>query len=344
VFGDVGTTIAMGTQFQTLNTAYLFNSLELGIISKEIIDIIEISSINGEVIVNTTEVHKLVTGCKITITNAITTAFNGIFEIEVINDFSFTFDILQGLTLNELLFGSPIELSVNMALISIESDEVGTVYNLDVMTELNPTLTITGVDIAKVPFYGLSGGRDEETEESYKTRYLNYLRNPQAYFSDEFLKAKILKEFSKVTRVFPMNHTPTLNNITIYVFNDNVDGYKVDSDTLNNVKESILNIAPINILEAGVIVKNPKQENLTFNVTSINPSTDGLKEAVRADIKEYILSLGIGALIKVDDLRSVIYNSYDTSNSNRVRSFELDLIEDIQVDADSIGLWMGEVE
>lgn len=344
VFGDVGTSIAKGTQFQTLNTGYLFNSLEVGIISKGVIDIIEISSINGEVIVNTTEVHSLVTGCEITIANAETSEFNGVFKIEVINDVSFTFDILQGLTLTEPLFGSSIEVSVNMASIIIESDKVGTAYNLDVMTELNPTLSITGLTLAKVPFYGLSGGRNEESEEDYRLRYLEYLRNPQAYFSDNFLKNKILVEFGKVTRAFPKNHTPTLNNITIYVFDDNIDGYKVDNDTLIEVKESILDIAPINILSDGVIVENPKQQNVIFSVTSINPSTDGLKEAVRADITEYILSLGVGALIKVDDIRSIIYNAYDTSNSNRVLSFELNMIEDITLDADSIGVWVGEVE
>lgn len=344
VFGDVGTSIAKGTQFQTLNTGYLFNSLEVGIISKEVIDIIEISSINGEVIVNTTEVHSLVTGCEVTIINAETSEFNGVFEIEVINDVSFTFDILQGLTLTESLFGSSIEVSVNMASITIESDEVGTAYNLDVMTELNPTLSITGVELSKVPFYGLSGGRDVETEEEYRLRYLEYLRNPQAYFSDNFLKNKILVEFGKVTRVSIMNHTPTLNNITIYVVDENINGYKVDSDTLIEVKQSILDIAPVNILDDGVIVENPKQQSVNFNVSSINPSTDGLKEALRADITEYLLFLGAGSVVKVDDIRSIIYNSYDTSNSNKVLSFELDMVEDITLDSDAIGVWVGEVE
>ncbi len=239
---------------------------------------------NSTVYVKTTTNHNLGTGQTVSISGAHQTEYNGNHEITILNKTEFSYEITSEPTTPGV---GTILVDTNQALVEVHSDGFGENQNLNtgsVLTLDNQTAGLS--DSVYIPFEGILGGRDAETDLDLYQRILYKKAHPIANFNVSAIEEKA-KEYSKVTRVSAYRATPSKGFVTIYFLQENeADILPTDVD-IQQVKDKIVEILPLNLDEDSIKVLAPTLKKININITNLNPFTKAMRESITAELGVY---------------------------------------------------------
>lgn len=332
VNGDIGVTIYSGEIFNLKNSNLKFKLLDNITINKISYlnnDIDSIYSYEKICNIKFKNYIEFIIGMSISIENATVNEFNGIWTInKIIDRYTIEITINDSQLLQEDLSSSSINIRSIIGVGTIESIEEGKINNISpfsILESSNPNINFTAVN-----YNGLSGGRDNETDEEYRVRYLQFLREPQAFFNPNWIKFKILDNFPKVTRVDILSNEDEVN---IYVINSNAIDLIVDSNTINSIKTYLFDrYKPINLSTDKFNVLNPIQQEISFNLLNIKPSpNNAFKDVIKKELYDYIMTLPIGGYMRLDLLKGFIYNIRDYENNYYIDSFDISLNNNVDI-------------
>lgn len=318
--GTPTTIIPQETNLQSPD-GLIFVTLESGQINSTNLNISLLTRIGNTATAITTENHNFASNITVTISGADQPEYNITTTINVVNETTFEYQIS----------GTPatpatgtIIATANYASISVESEDNGVQTNLESGTALVITSPISGIDnIVYVQSGGLSGGSDIESDEDYRIRYREIYANPIAHFNvaDIVHQAKLV---SGVTRVFVLEITPVIGEVTIYFMRDN-DPYPIpNGQAIIDVKDELLKIKPANMSDDMVHVDAPTPISVDFVFTAITPDTAALRLAVEENLVEFFREIPeVGVSLSRDGYRSAIWQTFDPETGEFIRSFTL---------------------
>ena len=317
--------ILKGLRIVTPITNILYRTIEESQKKDYNLSIESIVGDNGIIYVSCLEPHGL--GCgEVLIYDSEIEDINGLFEICVENDKRFSIiidELIESVNLNPT--NSNVKMKVSNTIVKIKCDEVGEKGNIEPLSELKLLFSDSTIDSIYTVYNGLQGGRDEESLESYRSRYLNYLRQPQAYFNRSQTKALILEKFPKITNVYILDNYPLMHSIIFSVIDFDSPTLEVNEEYLEELKEYIMCISPIGTLTEAIEVKNVKKIEVCVSVTNIQPSTNSLQIAVKANIEEFFKSLEIGESATQSTIEGIIYSTIDYNSNSSVERFNLEV-------------------
>lgn len=334
--GTAGSAIASGIVLNESGGG-VYESTGAATISANTISIASLSRSGTTVTATTDSNHNLANNVEVTIANASDSAYNGAFSIVVTGLNKFQYEII-GTPADEP--ATPADASFTTAHVPVQSQGFGADTNLDAGTELTLESPIVGVDdTLAVDFGTLGGGTDQETDESFRLRYLDRIQNPVAHFNsaDIIQQAKLI---NGVTRVFVQEITPAVGQVTIYFMRDNDDNPIPDASEVTTVKNKILEITPANTDSADVIVSAPTAVTVDFTFTALNPDTSTMRTAIENNLAQFFEErTEVAVNIDEDAYRSAIYNSIDTATGNTLTSFTISApVGDITISTGEIGV------
>ncbi len=183
-----------------------------GTISDQVISVLSITRSGQIATVTTVSNHNLASAVPVTIAGADQSEYN-------LTDAEITVAGLN--TFTYLISGTPIDATGTVtaaftsASIPVISTDFGDETNLSLYSPLSLQSPIAGVnDTLNVDFGEIGGGNDSETNEAFKNRYLDKIRNPVAHFSENEIIDKA-KEQAGVTRVFPFEARTKIGTVTL---------------------------------------------------------------------------------------------------------------------------------
>lgn len=334
--GIIGTIIPAGTilvnsngdQYTSLNTVTI-ESVTLGV---------SLNRTGNVVTANTgTNKHYFATNTFVTISGATTSEFNGNYQIIALDDYNFTYTLV---TIPTEVTDTATANS-NLANIQIQSNDFGSDQNLSSGEDLDYLTLIPGVtnNKAYVQIDGVTGGQDAETSDEYRERILFRFAYPVAQFSSSAIEAQAFL-IEGVTRVWVQSITPQVGQVTIYFVRDNDPTIIPTASEVQQVRDSILLIQPASTNPNDIIVAAPQPVYITFNFLSISPDTDGIKNAVKANLQQYFLdNAGVDDNLLQLGYNSAIFNTIDPNTGQKVTSFSLSSpTGDIGIDKNQIGI------
>lgn len=323
--GTIGGAINIGTVYVS-SDGLLYTSTASVVVANTITNISSLTRSALIVTAVTSTPHELANNVQVTITGAVETGYNGTFAINVVDEVTFTYEIV--VTPPTPATGT-ITASYDTATVPIDSDdfqnsEEGINVNQDSGASLTLQSPIVNVDnVATVGAVPIGGGTDQETNDQLRTRLLERIQNPVAQFNSAAIVQKA-KEVPGVTRVFVFEITPAVGQVTIYFMRDNDSNPIPDAGEVTTVKNKILEIKPVNTADIDVIVNAPTPVIINFNFTTLNPNTPSMQSAVTANLQQFFAEeTEVGEDIQEDEYRCAIQNTIDTETGDRINSFTL---------------------
>lgn len=284
---------AFGKGYTTLLDAYVQNYT----------DSVTLSFSGGVVTAVTTSEHSLSTGLEVTISGATYTEYNGTYEITVLDENTFTYEIT----------GTPAgsdtgSYSSDYALLDIESDDTGDDVNL----ESGSILKIDVVDIEDDVFVGIdgiSGGLESEELEDYRERVgESHVLIPG--ISTEAMIKYSAKKITGNTRVYVIRPTvdeyghvnrggtrgsagylPLLGETVVYILRDNDLSIIPIQAVLDATKAQIISDGAWSSLvsDDNLFVLAPTATDVNFTFTSITPDTSTMRAAIEDQLEIFFL-------------------------------------------------------
>jgi len=317
--GTVSSTIPNGTLLQSSDGNQYKTQAETTIVSHVLA--VSITRSGNVATVTTASDHHWASGVLVTIAGAAQSEYNGTFNIAVteVDEFQYT------------VSGTPatpatgtITATASTAFADVKSLDFGIDVNADGGSILKITNPIAGVNTnSLVQYEGLQGGTDLEADEDLRTRILFRYQNPVANFNSAAIITKAT-EVPGVTRVFVLEVTPALGEVTVYFVRDN-DAYIIPTASeIQDVKNKILEIKPANTSDSQVIVSAPTPVSVDFQFASLTPSTSTMKTAVTNNLIQFFresTEIGVDVLEVAYD--SAIYATIDTETGDSVTAFTL---------------------
>lgn len=263
--------------------------------------------------------HLLGTGMDVTIAGATPSELNGVKNITVVDSVIITFATSTG---GSGSASGTITCSVDMVSIEIESDETGVDKNMICGDTVQLSSAIALVNnTAYIQVDGISGGADQETEESGRERLIYRKQNPVSNFNEPAIVLEA-KKTSFVDRVFVRRITPAVGQVTIYFLK--VLNAIPTAGEIATVKAAIDAISPANTDTADIFVYAPTPKVVNFTITSLLPFTVSMKQSVTDKLTDYFLTkTDVGVSITVNELISIIQTTVDTETGDVVTSFTL---------------------
>lgn len=290
--GTEGGTIPQGTQISSTENTYTTN--ETTIISKANIKVNSLTSSAGQATVVLSQDYKTASGMKIArIYGANESKFNKEnFTITTISTNSFTYEVDPDTPTTAT---GEIYVDIISAAVLVTSTDVGESQNAIAGTSM--TLNVPRVDIDEdcyVYYDGITGGKNAETDEEYRSRVLSRIRGiPQGWNRSnimlqirDFQYAKYNEALIFIPRAEKVTGEVVSGFTTIYML-------KKDLTTLSNtecedIKNYLINtIYKINPTTEQVNVINPVLKTVVINISIINGvNTIDMKNSVQETIKE----------------------------------------------------------
>lgn len=336
VTGTAATLVPALTEWRTSNNV-LYASLAGAIIAVESLSITSLTRSGSTVTATTSTAHNLATGITVTISGAVETEYNGSFEITVLGETTFSYEITTTPTTPAT---GTILAGYTGASIEIEAVEPGIDSNMEAGAHLQVTSGISGLDTdAYVQYLGLTEGADEETNEDLLSRILYSRANPVANFneSDIVLTAKTVPG---VTRVFVNRITPYVGAVTIAFMRDNDVDPIPDSGEVADVRTVLLEILPAQTDPNDLIVQAPTPVNVDFTFTALTPNTSTMRTAIENNLTVFFQTeVEYETDIDEDKYRSAIINTIDTETGDSLETFTLSAPSgDVTITTDEIGV------
>lgn len=316
-----GTLIANGTRFLSSDGKVYVSTSDRTIMSGG--GAISALSASGGVATATRASHGLASNAIGTIIGATQAGFNvADVPITVISDSQFTYPV--GATLSGSATGSPV-LTVFGANVPLVSEGSGSDRSQDADAPLTfeagtPANVVSPVLVAAP---GIADGSDVESAEAKRARMLDRIQNPPANFNESAIRARAF-EVGGVTRVFVKPVTPAVGQVTVYFMRDGDADPIPNAAEVSAVKAKILTIKPPELSDSDLIVAAPVAVVQAFTFSAISPSTNTMKDAVKATLAEFFkLKTDVGVNVAQDAYRSAIFNTRDPVTGDPVSSFTL---------------------
>lgn len=276
---------------------------------------------SGTTATATSNGHPLASGIEITISGADQAEYNGTFEVTVINQNTFTYEVS----------GTPatpatgaIVGSADIARVFIECSEFGQVTNAAGGAVFSLVTAITNVNqTGFAQFEGIVGGTDIETEDELRARTLESRANPVANFN-EFAIKREARKIPGVTDVFVKKITPNVGDVTIYFFRNNDTNPIPSASEIAAVRDQILTILPATSNENDVYVLPPAIVKTPFTFSAISPDTPTMRSAITSNLTAFFEDRAeFEANVTQDQYRNAIISTQDTQTGDFLESFTL---------------------
>lgn len=320
ITGTVGVAIPFNTELTSSNgDIYSVNS---GVsISANSFSIASLTLTGTTVTATTSTAHSLASGNTPTISGAVETEYNGAFEVTVLGNNTFQYEIVG--TPTTPATGTVLG-AIDSATATIESDGSGQAVNLDNGAVLTFSTPITNVDTtATAQFEGILGGTDAETESELRIRTLQSRANPVANFNASAIE-KQASSVAGVTRVFIKEITPNVGDVTIYFFRDNDTNPIPSVSELTDVKTAISVIQPATSDTSNIYVLAPVIVATPFTFSAISPDTATMRAAITNSLTAFFDDKAkFETNIIQDQYRAAIIETQDTSTGEFLQSFTL---------------------
>lgn len=296
---------------------------------------VSLSYSSGIVTAVTSAIHSLSTGLTVNITNAVQSEYNGTFVVTVLDENTFTYEIIAG-----ILTSDSGDYDSTYALLNIESEETG----LDVNLDSGATLSINVLDIndtAYVGTGGIRGGLEKESTEDYRVRVGESHTITPGLATPPTIKFSA-KKIEGNTRIFVFRgqnqssgipgqsgYIPSLGETVIYILRDNDLNIIPSASILNETKQQILDdkiwttlVPEENLYLLAAILK---EEDFTFS--AISPNTVTMQNAIRDQLVDFFrdnAQVGLPQFtIPLDDINAFLRQVQDSTGAI-LQSFTLD--------------------
>lgn len=245
----------------------------------------------------TASAHSLATGLDVDITGAVQTAYNGTYQVTVLDATTFSYEIpgAAGLTPDSGTY------MAEYALLSIES--VGTGYGQNIGDGGQLQVALAGLDgTAYVGVEGIAGGLDQESRENYRTRVLEAETTTPGIAAPPAI-VQSAKSIAGNTRVFLVRpqlgagggtpgqagYKPQLGETVIYILRDNDVSIIPSLAVLAETKERIIDDGnwATNFVDDQLYVLAPILAPVDFVFASITPNTVTMQNAIRAQLTAF---------------------------------------------------------
>lgn len=319
--GVVNTIIPEGTLFQTTsNLDYVALTQDYIIIAVSL-EADTLKQAAGVATFTTKVDHNFAANMPINITGADQSEYTGSFTIVTATARTFTYNI-PGNPASPAT-GTPTA-GTNLASIDVQSTGTGLVQNRtsgDAVTLKNP---IAGVELnSHVQFEGITGGKDKETEEEYRARYLDAYANPISNSNDTDIE-RVLKAIPGITKVWTFDATPQPGKFETYFIRGNDNDIFPTNPEVTEAREAILKIKPAPMRNVDVIVKSPVQVNVPFTFTALKPNSQALQTAIKESLKQlFIDETELAEDLQEDAYRAAIFQTINPETGEFVQSFAL---------------------
>lgn len=207
ISGTAGSTVTTASDYQS-SDGISYSVTTGATISDQVLSVALLEGVGTLATAKTASPHLFSSFIQVTIAGADQAEFNGTFDIQVTSEDEFTYTLPTTATATPAT--GTITASFTSASLTLQADvpsdpdaPFGADTNLSLDTPLTIQVPISGVnDTGNVGFGGLAGGADEESEDDYKNRYLDKIRNPVAHFNESDIDQQIRDEVEGVTRTF----------------------------------------------------------------------------------------------------------------------------------------------
>jgi uncharacterized phage protein gp47/JayE len=168
------------------------------------------------------------------------------------------------------------------ASMTVRAGDTGHKYNTDGFAPLELVTPITGVTSIEVDDAGITGGLDDENDESYRARILHKKQNPphggsQSEYEDWSM------DKPGVTRVFVKRATPSAGSVTVLFMMDESYPSGIPPNSQANALQAYLQtVAPA---ADNIIVKAPIADSVAVTIDNLIPDTVAVREAVQNELK-----------------------------------------------------------
>jgi len=208
--GIDATTIPLNSQFNSTN-GQTYQTTVLDQIETTILSVATMTRVSSTVSVTTTASHGFSSNISIIISGAVETDYNGTFKVVVTGLNTFTYSITGTPTTPAT---GVISATSTFANVTVESLSFGSSNNLESGESVSLSSPIAGVDdTGFVSFVGVTGGTDEESDDSLRNRFLFRVQNPVANFNVSAIELQA-KTVTGVTRVFIQTPNSLLGSVS----------------------------------------------------------------------------------------------------------------------------------
>jgi len=320
--GTVSTSVPLSTTWTSDdNISYI--SLALATIINESISVASITRSGETATVTTSVIHNFATGQIITISGAVETEYNGNFAIIVNSTTEFEYTVT----------GSPatpatgtILSDADMAVVTVESAEVGSETNALSGQKLEITSAIAGLDnTAFVSISNIEGGTDLETDDEFRERFLEKLANEPTAFSDPDV-INAVRLVPQATRVKVKRADPSAGKVKVLFMTDNEISITPTAAQIAQAKANIIAIADVTVDDPNVdiTVIAPTTVPTNFLIATISPNTSTMKTAIIDNLKAFFADgVEIERIVFKDEYLSAIFNTVDPATGASLNQFTL---------------------
>lgn len=319
VEGTTGVVIPASTEFNSQDGNAYTNQIESTV--STVTQNITITRIGSTATATTPSPHQLASNINVTISGATQAQYNGTFQIIVISNNKFTFQVV-GLPATPAT-GS-ISYTTEIAVVFIQSQESGESTNQGNGIAINVTNPITNLsNTGYVQFGQLAGGTDEETDDELRARVVDAFQNPIALFNIAAIDQQA-KRVPGVTKVFVKPTTPEPGQVTVYFIRGNDDNIIPTGTEITEVKNKIFEIAPVNLSFNDIIVLAPTPITVNFSFTSITPNTSTMRQSIIQNLKEFFnRTPDVGQNLSLASISAAIINTVDLATGDVLEAFSL---------------------
>ena len=324
--GVATTAIPIGTTW-TSTDGNLYDSTSNATISAQSLSVTSLTRVASTATATTVSNHNLASNVPVTISGADQSDFNVINAVITVTGLTtFTYAVANNPTTpaTGTVLAGFTSASVPVISQAFQDSTNDIEVNLESGSPLSIQSPLVGVDSeSRVDFADIGGGTDQESDTGLRTRFIEIIQNPVAHFSAAEITA-IAKEIAGVTRVFVLEITPLVGQVTVYFMRDNDVNPIPSASEVTTVKDQILTITPANTDPDDLIVLAPTAVPTDFTFTAMTPNTVTMQDAVTASLSVFFSTVPeVGIDVDEDAYRAAISNTIDTSTGDQISTFSL---------------------
>jgi uncharacterized phage protein gp47/JayE len=281
VFTGIDTSnIPIASQF-TSTTGNIYETTSAATITDTTLSVLSITRAANTATVTTSANHGFASNMEVTMASANETDYNGTFVITVISPTAFSYTVENSPTTPAT---GTITVNASYATVPAQSQNTGSIQNLESGEEINLSVTLAGVDgTGYVAFDEIAGGTDQENDDDLRDRFLFRIQNPIANFNANDIISQA-RTVPGVTRVWVQSVDDLNDNvIAISVTRDGdfakfttasphglFDGQIVTISGANESDYNVVNqkILVIDSTSFGYLVKNAPTTPATGTITA----------------------------------------------------------------------------
>jgi len=266
--------------------------------------------------------HKLASGISADILGANETEYNGAFVVTVVDELSFTYEIVGSPTTPAT---GTISVDFDGALLSVETEGTGLDQNVGAGAGVNFVSPPAGLDgSAFAGPNGIEGGTDIEADEELRSRVLEKRATIESLFNPAAITTTA-RAVSGVTRVFIKEITPEIGAVTIYFMRDGDENPIPSTIDIQNVNDQIQAIRPGHTAESDVIVLAPTPVVVDITLSGIAPDTTTMRANIEASLADYFTTfIDFEQDVLIDRIKTALFQAQDVETGEFLTDFTLD--------------------